>query len=54
IDEIDKICKKGEHSGGDLKRERGESDFLAGIGGSTVNTKNGMGKNEQNFFFFFV
>ena len=50
IDEIDKICKKGEHSGGDVSREGVQRDLLPIIEGSTVNTKHGMVKTAHILF----
>lgn len=50
IDEIDKICKKGEHSGGNVSREGVQRDLLPIIEGSTVNTKHGMVKTDHILF----
>ncbi|UKH33587.1 HslU--HslV peptidase ATPase subunit [Actinobacillus pleuropneumoniae] len=50
IDEIDKICKKGEHSGGDVSREGVQRDLLPIIEGSTVNTKHGMVRTDHILF----
>ena len=50
IDEIDKNCKKGEHSGGDVSREGVQRDLLPIIEGSTVNTKHGMVKTDHILF----
>lgn len=50
IDEIDKICKKSEHSGGDVSREGVQRDLLPIIEGSTVNTKHGMVKTDHILF----
>ena len=50
IDELDKICKKGEHSGGDVSREGVQRDLLPIIEGSTVNTKHGMVKTDHILF----
>ncbi|MGY0398744.1 MAG: ATP-dependent protease ATPase subunit HslU [Ostreibacterium sp.] len=49
IDEIDKICKKSEHSG-DISREGVQRDLLPLIEGSTVNTKYGMIKTDHILF----
>lgn len=50
IDEIDKICKKSEHSGGEVSREGVQRDLLPIIEGSTVNTKHGMVKTDHILF----
>ncbi|PXO13025.1 HslU--HslV peptidase ATPase subunit, partial [Salmonella enterica] len=42
IDEIDKICKRGETSGPDVSREGVQRDLLPLVEGSTVSTKHGM------------
>ena len=47
IDEIDKICKKGEYSGADVSREGVQRDLLPLVEGSTVNTKHGMVKTDH-------
>ena len=47
IDEIDKICKKGEYSGADVSREGVQRDLLPLVEGSTVNTKHGMVKTDR-------
>ena len=44
IDEIDKICKRENVSGGDVSREGVQRDLLPLIEGSTVNTKYGSVK----------
>lgn len=50
IDEIDKICKKGEYGGADVSREGVQRDLLPIIEGSTVNTKHGMIKTDHILF----
>ena len=50
IDEIDKICKKGEYSGADVFRECVQRDLLPLVEGSTVNTKHGMVKTDHILF----
>ena len=50
IDEIDKICKKGEYSGADVSREGVQRDLLPLVEGSTVNTKYGMVKTDHILF----
>ncbi|GEK10018.1 HslU--HslV peptidase ATPase subunit [Pseudoalteromonas sp. McH1-7] len=50
IDEIDKICKRGESSGPDVSREGVQRDLLPLIEGSTVNTKHGMVKTDHILF----
>ncbi len=50
IDEIDKICKRGEVSGPDVSREGVQRDLLPLIEGSTVSTKHGMVKTDHILF----
>ncbi|CAM4063391.1 HslU--HslV peptidase ATPase subunit [Pseudoalteromonas byunsanensis] len=50
IDEIDKICKRGEAQGPDVSREGVQRDLLPLIEGSTVNTKHGMVKTDHILF----
>ena len=50
IDEIDKICKKGEYSGVDVSREGVQRDLLPLVEGSTVSTKHGMVKTDHILF----
>lgn len=50
IDEIDKICKRGDSSGPDVSREGVQRDLLPLIEGSTVNTKHGMVKTDHMLF----
>ena len=50
IDEIDKICKRGESSGPDVSREGVQRDLLPLIEGSTVSTKHGMIKTDHILF----
>ena len=50
IDEIDKICKRGESSGPDVSREGVQRDLLPLIEGSTVHTKHGMVKTDHMLF----
>ena len=50
IDEIDKVCRKGEFSGSDVSREGVQRDLLPLIEGSTVNTKAGMIKTDHILF----
>ncbi|MEW6445237.1 MAG: ATP-dependent protease ATPase subunit HslU [Pseudomonadota bacterium] len=50
IDEIDKVCRKGEYSGSDVSREGVQRDLLPLIEGSTVNTKAGMIKTDHILF----
>ena len=44
LDEIDKICKRGESSGPDVSREGVQRDLLPLVEGTTVSTKHGMVK----------
>lgn len=50
IDEIDKICKRGESSGPDVSREGVQRDLLPLIEGCTVSTKHGMVKTDHILF----
>lgn len=50
IDEIDKICKRGDTSGPDVSREGVQRDLLPLIEGSTVSTKHGMVKTDHILF----
>lgn len=51
LDEIDKVCKRAEHSGGgDVSREGVQRDLLPLIEGSTVNTKYGPVKTDHILF----
>ncbi|WP_016955385.1 HslU--HslV peptidase ATPase subunit [Catenovulum agarivorans] len=50
IDEIDKICKRGESSGPDVSREGVQRDLLPLVEGSTVTTKHGMVKTDHILF----
>lgn len=50
IDEIDKICKRGDSSGPDISREGVQRDLLPLIEGCTVSTKYGMVKTDHILF----
>lgn len=50
IDEIDKVAKRGETSGGEVSREGVQRDLLPLIEGSTVSTKHGMIKTDHILF----
>lgn len=50
IDEIDKICRRGEVSGADVSREGVQRDLLPLVEGSTVSTKYGMVKTDHILF----
>ena len=50
IDEIDKICRKGEYSGSDVSREGVQRDLLPLIEGTTVATKYGPMKTDHVLF----
>lgn len=50
LDEIDKICKRGDSSGPDVSREGVQRDLLPLIEGSTVTTKHGIVKTDHILF----
>ncbi len=51
IDEIDKICKRADSTGGgDVSREGVQRDLLPLVEGSTVSTKHGMIKTDHILF----
>jgi len=50
IDEIDKICKRGDHGGPDVSREGVQRDLLPLVEGCTVSTKYGMVKTDHILF----
>ncbi|MBS7827643.1 ATP-dependent protease ATPase subunit HslU [Wohlfahrtiimonas chitiniclastica] len=50
IDEIDKVCRRGESSGTDVSREGVQRDLLPIIEGSTVSTKYGPVKTDHILF----
>lgn len=50
IDEIDKIAKSSERSGGDVSREGVQRDLLPIIEGSSVSTKHGIVKTDHILF----
>ncbi|MFZ5757328.1 MAG: ATP-dependent protease ATPase subunit HslU [Pseudomonadota bacterium] len=50
IDEIDKVCRRGEMSGADVSREGVQRDLLPLIEGSSVNTKYGTVKTDHVLF----
>jgi ATP-dependent HslUV protease ATP-binding subunit HslU len=51
LDEIDKVCKRGEsNGGGDVSREGVQRDLLPLIEGCTVSTKYGMVKTDHILF----
>lgn len=50
LDEIDKVAKRQEHSGGDVSREGVQRDLLPLIEGCSVNTRYGMIKTDHILF----
>lgn len=50
LDEMDKICRRGETSGPDVSREGVQRDLLPLVEGSTVSTKCGMVKTDHVLF----
>ena len=50
LDEVDKICKRGDSSGPDVSREGVQRDLLPLVEGTTVNTKHGMIRTDHILF----
>ncbi len=50
IDELDKVCKRGEYAGADVSREGVQRDLLPLIEGCTVSTKYGTVKTDHVLF----
>jgi len=50
LDELDKICKRGEVVGADVSREGVQRDLLPLVEGCTVSTKYGMVKTDHMLF----
>jgi ATP-dependent HslUV protease ATP-binding subunit HslU len=50
LDEIDKICKRGDFGGPDVSREGVQRDLLPLVEGSTVSTKFGMVRTDHILF----
>ncbi len=50
IDEIDKVCRRGETNGSDVSREGVQRDLLPLIEGCTVSTKYGMVRTDHILF----
>ncbi|MET0378034.1 MAG: HslU--HslV peptidase ATPase subunit, partial [Spongiibacteraceae bacterium] len=50
IDEIDKVCRRGEIGGADVSREGVQRDLLPLIEGSTVSTKHGVVRTDYILF----
>ncbi|MCU0975055.1 MAG: ATP-dependent protease ATPase subunit HslU [Steroidobacteraceae bacterium] len=50
LDEVDKICRRGETVGADVSREGVQRDLLPLVEGCTVNTKYGMVKTDHILF----
>ncbi len=50
LDEMDKICKRGESTGPDVSREGVQRDLLPLVEGCTVSTKYGMVKTDHILF----
>lgn len=50
IDEIDKVCRRGEQVGGDVSREGVQRDLLPLIEGCTINTRYGAVKTDHILF----
>ena len=50
IDELDKVCKRGEFTGADVSREGVQRDLLPLVEGSTITTKYGAVKTDHILF----
>lgn len=50
LDEVDKICKRGDVSGPDVSREGVQRDLLPLVEGTTVSTKHGMVRTDHILF----
>ncbi|HXH02964.1 MAG TPA: ATP-dependent protease ATPase subunit HslU [Candidatus Competibacteraceae bacterium] len=50
IDEIDKVCRRGEYSGADVSREGVQRDLLPLVEGCTVSTRYGMVRTDHILF----
>ena len=50
IDEIDKICARGNIKGGDVSREGVQRDLLPIVEGTTISTKHGIVKTDHILF----
>jgi ATP-dependent HslUV protease ATP-binding subunit HslU len=50
LDEIDKICRRGEHDGPDVSREGVQRDLLPLVEGCTVSTKSGTVRTDHILF----
>ncbi len=50
LDEIDKICKRGDYGGPDISREGVQRDLLPLVEGCTVSTKYGMIRTDHILF----
>ncbi len=50
LDELDKVCKRGEYGGPDVSREGVQRDLLPLVEGCTVSTKYGMVKTDHILF----
>lgn len=50
LDEIDKVCKRADHTSADVSREGVQRDLLPLIEGCTVSTKHGMVKTDHILF----
>jgi ATP-dependent HslUV protease ATP-binding subunit HslU len=50
IDELDKVCKRGEYAGADVSREGVQRDLLPLVEGCTISTKYGSIKTDHVLF----
>jgi len=50
LDELDKVCRRAEHTGADVSREGVQRDLLPLVEGSTVSTKHGVVRTDHILF----
>lgn len=50
LDELDKVCRRGEYSGADVSREGVQRDLLPLVEGCTISTKHGLVRTDHILF----